>query len=470
MSLPQRERPEPGRATLERALDRVCGARAIPGNRVAHLIDGPHAYGRMLGLIEGAERWVHFENYIIRHDATGRIFAEHLIAAARRGVRVAVLYDHFGSFGTARGYWRRLRRAGVEVRAFNRVHPLHLVRSVRRDHRKYLGVDGTQAILGGICIGDQWAGEPPRRPPWRDDAIELCGPTVPALEHAFLRLWRAAGGAEPGYTPPTRVDVCGGAAVRIVEGLPGKLRLYRAIALLAAGATSRLWVTDAYLVAATPLFATIIAAARDGIDVRLLLPGKSDLPAIRTLTRVGYRELLEAGVRIWEWHGPMLHAKTVIADDVWFKIGSSNLNPSSLVSNYELDILLEDRGAAASAIQQFRRDLAGAVEVVLKRRRLPERLAPRLPPAVVSTEPRVWRGGPRRARGELTRRAAVTLRQVAGGARRSVAGAVIFASLGAGALLVAWPRVMAYVLATLCFGLGAVAGWHFLELRRYRDD
>ncbi len=459
------------RDALERALDRVCRARAIPGNAVTHLTDGPQAFGSMLSLIEGARRWIHFENYIIRSDSTGEIFAEHLAEAARRGVQVRILYDHLGSRGTSRSYWKRLRRAGAEVRAFNRVNPLRPLKSLRRDHRKYVSADGTDGVIGGICIGDEWAGAPADgRPPWRDAAVEIRGPAVPALDLTFLRLWQAAGGTAPVDQAPSRLDPCGAAAVRVVDGVPGRLRLYRAMELLVAGAAERLWLTDAYLVVATPLFASLMAAARDGVDARLLVPGHSDIPTIRALTRVGYRELLHAGVRIWEWHGPMLHAKTIIADDTWFKVGSSNLNPSSFLSNHELDALVEDRAIAASAAQQYRRDLGHAVEIVLRPRRAPERLATRLPPAVVPAQPRPLRTGQIRARKELSRRAAVTLRKVAGGARRSVAGAIIFTLLGSGVLLIAVPRVMAYALAVVCFWLGGAAVWQFLERRRHWED
>jgi cardiolipin synthase len=453
------------RAPLARALDRVCGTRAIPGNAITPLTDGPRAYAAMLEMIDQAHRWVHFENYIIRDDETGRGFASCLEAAARRGVEVRLLYDHFGSLRTRRRFWHRLRSAGVEVRPFNQINPLRPVRSLRRDHRKYVGVDGIRAVLGGICIGDEWAGSPGAdRPPWRDEAVAVAGPAVPALEWSFLRLWSEAGGSAPAYAVPSRVDRCGDASVRVIEGLPGRLRLYRAIELLAASAESRLWITDAYLLVATPLFVSLMAAAREGVDVRLLVPGHSDLPPLKALTRVGYRELLEADARIWEWHGPMLHAKTIVADGTWWKVGSSNLNPSSFLANYELDILVEHGGAVAAAAQQFRRDLAESTEVVLRPARVPAPLRQRLPPAVASADPATRSTVPR-ARGELSRRAVVTLRKVAGGARRSILGAVIFALLGAGSLLLILPHVTAYALAVLCFWLGGAAVLEFLRRR-----
>lgn len=465
--VPARRGEHPPPAPLDRALDRACAARAIPGNVVRPLAQGPAALDRMLALVAGAERTVHFENYIIRSDRTGRRFAEALRDAAGRGVAVRVLYDAIGCRGTRRAYWRGLRQAGVQVQAFHPLNPFRPLRTIRRDHRKYVAVDAAAAIVGGMCIGDEWAGDPERgREPWRDSAVEVTGPAVSALDLIFHRLWVQAGGAPPAERVPPRPDPVGEAHVRVIDGIPGRLRLVRAVELLAASAAYRLWVTDAYLVPPISLYATLLSAARAGVDVRILVPGRTDLPVVRALTRVGYRELLEAGGRIWEWRGPMLHAKTVLVDDQWFKVGSSNLNPSSLISNYELDLLVEDREAVAVAARQFRRDLAAAVEIVLRRRVAPRRLAGRLPPAVVPERG----GGARRQPGDLPEHAVQTVRQVAGGARRSIAGALLFGFLGSGVLLLALPRVMAYVLAGGAFLVALLGAAHeFLRWRRRAD-
>jgi cardiolipin synthase len=247
------------------------------------------------------------------------------------------------------------------------------------------------------------------------------------------------------------------------------MRIYRAVELLAASAASRLWITDAYLMAPAPMFAALMAAARDGVDVRLLVPGRTDVPAVRAFTRVGYRELLRAGVRIWEWRGPMLHAKTVIADDRWVKVGSSNLNVPSLLANYELDLLLDDGPLTAEAIAQFRHDLAHAAEVTLRPRRVPAGIARRLPPAVAPSGPRA-RADHTPSATEMSHRAAITLRHVAEGARRSIAGAVVFTSVGIGALFVAWPRIMAALVAFLSFWVAARATAAFFARRRHGDD
>jgi cardiolipin synthase len=456
-------------APLDRALDRACGARPIPGNRVRYLTDA-QALDALRRLIRDAVKVVHFENYIVRDDDTGREFATLLAHAARRGVTVRVLYDAFGCRRTSAGYWDGLRRAGVEVRAL-RVPLLHPIRSLRRDHRKYVGADGQRAAVGGLCIGDEWAGNPARRQlPWRDTAVEICGPAARALDVAFERLWAKLGPPIPETERLPRAEVCGPVVVRVVEGVPERMRIYRAVELLAASVANRLWITDAYLLAPAPLFAALVAAARDGVDVRVLVPGRTDVPAVRAFTRVGYRELLSAGVRIWEWRGPMLHAKTVIADDRWVKVGSSNLNVPSLVANYELDVLLDDDALAAEAAAQFRRDLARAAEITLRPRRIPARFAHRLPPVVAPAGPVERDPAHAPSRAEVSQRAVVTLRHVAEGARRSIAGAALFASLGIGALFVLAPRVMGYLVALISFWVAANAAMRFFIRRRYGDE
>src|SRR3989442_1699725 len=359
-------------------MDRACGARPIEGNRIDLYSESPRALDAMLELVARAERWIHFENYIIRGDRTGRRFADALAARARAGVRVRVLYDALGSLGTSRGFWRRLAQAGVEVRAF---HPLLSVRPfdvLSRDHRELVVGDGTHAMTGGLCVGDEWAGAPARqRLPWRDTMRAISGSAVPALDRAFGRVWRRAGVPLPPDERVGSAEATGGCTARIVEGVPGRARIYRAVQLLAAGAAQRLWITDAYLIPPAALYASLLDAARDGVDVRLLVPGTSDIPVLRNFTRVGYRELLRAGVRVFEYQGPMLHAKTLLADRRWARVGSSNLNVSSLLTNYELDVVVESETLTDALADQFERDLAAGREIALmarRRGRLPARL------------------------------------------------------------------------------------------------
>lgn len=450
--------PLSGRPVVQRAIDRAAAARPIPGNRVVLLQDGPAAYGAMLALIEGATRFIHFENYIIRDDATGWRFAEALAARARAGLPVRVLYDWLGSIATGGAYWRFLRQAGCEVRCFGTPSLFKPHRFIARDHRKLVLADGNRSIVGGLCIGDEWAGDPARAiPPWRDTAVLIEGPATHALGVAFARVWGRAGPPLPEDELVPDVPSMGDAAVRVVIGEPGKQRAYRVIEYLAAGCRRRLWIVDAYLVPPPRLFEVMALAERDGVDIRLLVPGASDVPMVRNLTRIGYRDILRAGLRIFEWNGAMIHAKTMVADGRWTRVGTSNINASSLIGNYELDVVIEDRELARAMEHQFRRDIALSAEVVRQPRRGPRALRRVMP----SRLERLAGSAPaprQRGRRELRARTALAARQLVSGAFRSLAGSFV-AVLGVlGLLFVGLPTVMSYVFGGICLWFALVLG------------
>ncbi len=460
-------RPHPLAAdAVERAFDRATGGRPIPGNRVGLLFDGPAAFDAMLGLIGEAERWIHFDNYIFRSDRTGFRFAEALAARARSGVKVRVSVDWLGSFGTKRALWQLLESAGVSVHFFHRPGLFDLPSYLSRNHRKLVVADGRRAVLGGFCIGDEWAGDPTRgRLPWRDTAIAVDGPAAAAIDRAFARTWAVGGAALPDDEFASDVEACGSAFVRVLAGEPATERAYRVSELLLATAAERVWVTDAYLVAPRRLYRYLVDAATEGVDVRLLVPGTSDIPLVRNLTRFGYRELMRAGVRIYEWNGPMLHAKTVVAEGRWVRIGSSNLNHSSLVSNYELDVLVDAPELAGEMEAQFRRDLDQSAEVSTRPIRAPRRLQSVLPPALSIPV----QSGARQPQGvrERSTRSVLALRTLVAGARLALFGplAVGFAVIGVLFLLVPGPMAITAGIAStwLAFVAGAEA------LRRRRD-
>jgi cardiolipin synthase A/B len=448
----------PAEQSVACAINRAAGGRPVPGNQVRLLIDGPDTYETMLDVIAKATQWIHFENYIIRSDSAGWRFAERLAARAREGIHVRVLYDWFGSIGTARGYWRYLRGAGVEVRAFHRPRAIDVITNFSRNHRKLVVADGSRAVLGGLCIGCEWTGESHADgQPWRDTAVDISGPAAAVLDQTFVNLWERTGPEIPPEHVAGVVAPVGDAHVRVISGEPGRERAYRVIELLAVGSVERLWITDAYLVAPPRLFQALRDSARDGVDVRLLVPGSSDLPLIRNLSRIGYRDLLRSGVRIYEWDGPMLHAKSIMCDDRWVRIGSSNLNPSSLLGNYELDVLIEDTDLAQAMEDQFRHDMARSREVASRPMRGPRRISQALPSALTRQHPdapAVYR----RSRREARRRAVLVLRAIASHARRSIFLPISATFIALGLLLVALPKVSAYVLAVICAWVALGAG------------
>ena len=463
------------------ALDRATGARPIPGNIVRHIAVSRDALETMLEMIAGAHRSVHFENYIIHDDRTGCRFATAWAERARAGVHVRVLYDAFGCRSTSHAFWRELRQHGVDVRPFRPVWTSGLIEAFSRDHRKLLVVDGDRAMTGGLCIGDEWSGDPTLRlPAWRDTMVVVCGPAVAALEAAFARMWARAGSALPENEAAGTNEECGPSAVRVVEGLPGQSRIYRTVQLLAAAVTERLWITDAYLIAPPALYAAFVDAARSGVDVRLLLPGTTDVPIVRIFTRTGYRELLHAGARIFEFRGPMLHAKTLVADHDWARVGSSNLNVSSLLGNYELDLVTEADGLTATLATQFLHDMRQSREIVLMaRRRLP--LPPKLVDAAAVAPKSAGEGlaltqatpppsGFKRSLRERQAAAAVALMQAAGGARRMLAGAAAGLLAVIGIFLILFPLTTSAVLAVGALATSLwLAGFAVARRRRRRE-
>src|SRR5712692_578169 len=408
------------RDELALAIDRAAGARPIGGNRLEHHPDSPRALAAMLAAIAAARRTIHFENYIIRDDTTGRRFAAALAERARAGVHVRVLYDALGSVGTARRYWRGLRQAGAEVRAFHPFASLRLFELLARDHRKLLTTDGTWAILGGLCIGDEWAGDPAReRRPWRDTMVAVSGPAVAALDRTFARTWARAGAALPPDELVADPAPCGDSTVRVVEGVPQRARVYRTVQLLVASAAERLWITDAYLIAPAPLYASLLDAAKAGVDER------------------------------------------------WARVGSSNLNVSSLLTNYELDIAAECEGLTAELADQFRRDMRMSREIVLQARR--SLLPPRLVDAPTTGAEVPPDTSHKRSGYELGAVAVVALRRVAGGLRRAIAATAALVAATVGVLLVVFPRTMGIVFATGAFALALTFVLYGFELRRTRD-
>lgn len=453
----------PVRVLADQAFSRSAGAPLIGGNRVRLLKDAAENYPAWLAAIAAARRHVHFESYIIADDAEGRRFCDALIAKAQEGVTVRVIYDWMGGLGKAgASFWARLRDGGVEVRCFNPLRFDAPLAVLTRDHRKMLTVDGELAFISGLCVGREWSGIPEKQlEAWRDTGIELCGPAVADVERAFASVWAMTGAPLPEDDTSLPAPVpTGDMNVRIVASEPSTAGMLRLDQMLAALARKRIWLTDAYFAGTTAYIQSLRAASLEGVDVRLLLPGATDIPLLRPLTRSGYRSLLEASVRIFEWNGTMLHAKTSVIDGRWARVGSTNLNVASWLGNCELDAFIEDEGFAAEMEAQYLEDLANATEVVLgpkRKLRVPER--PKDAPRVRLTSGgggagTVAAGAARfgRALGAVF----VPQRQLeAVEARLTLAVALALALVAT--LLVLWPRVLTIPAAV-------VTGWVALTL------
>jgi len=370
----QRERIErasapPMRELADQAFSRAAGAPLVEGNSVRLLIDARENYPAWLAAIGDAEHHINFESYIIHEDSAGWRFADALVAKARDGVRVRLIYDWMGGFGkTSRAFWNHLRAGGVEVRCYNPPRFDSPLGWLSRDHRKMLSVDGQVGFITGLCVGRMWEGIPEKNiEPWRDTGVEVRGRAVADIERAFAQVWAIMGEPIPEDELVGRdlLDPAGDVCLRVVASVPSTAGLFRVDQLVAALARQRLWLTDAYYAATTTYVQALRAATQDGVDVRLLLPNATDIPLLRPLSRAGYRPLLEAGVRVFEWNGTMLHAKTAVADGHWARVGSTNLNIASWFGNCELDAVVEDEAFARRMEETYLHDLENSTEIVL---------------------------------------------------------------------------------------------------------
>lgn len=458
-----------GPGVAERTRARVSGAPLREGNRLELLQNGPRAFDEWVAEIERAERWVHLENFIFKAGEVGSRVGDALKAKAREGVPSRLLYDRVGSQETAAAVWRDLREAGVEVRAFNRFSPLRPLEFVLRDHRKSLVVDDAYASVGGICIADEWiARAPDTGLPYRDTAVGIRGPAVADVDEAFRDTWGLYGSPVPDEEG-ARIEAilpAGEEKVRVVAQEPGKMRMARVLQVIAAGAAERLWIADAYFVAGPTLNQALMSAARDGVDVRLLLPATNDVRAVSVVSRTGYRELLEAGVRIFEYGGLMMHAKTSVADGWVSRVGSTNLNVTGLVTDWELDVLVEGKAFGRRMEEMFEEDLADSREMLLasaarNRSPKPDRQVNRARPR---THRRLW---PVDSSGSGSRALATAAR--AGGSaftgssaelerhERTAVAAVGGTLLGAALVGARFPRLLAWPLAAVA-GLVGISG------------
>jgi cardiolipin synthase len=361
------------RPSFSRALWRIAAADVSCGNRVTLLRDGPSTFDAMIALINGAQSSVEFEGYIFRRDEVGERFLRAFIDAARRGVQVRVLLDWIGRLPTLRSWFRQMEREGVVVRFFNPPGFRSWLGLLPRDHRKVLVADGRAGVTGGIGIGVEWKRGMirRRRSPWRDTAVQLDGDAARDLLDAFERMWERAqrrrgmrtrvlrapraSFLNTRYHPPSLVG--------IIEGEPGRLRLSRSLQIQAVAAERSIWIASAYFAPSASEIEALAGAARDGVDVRVLVPSRWDYPWLRFLMTRSYARLLRNGVRIWEWRGEMMHAKTSVVDGRWVRVGSTDLNPLGVAINYELDAVIEDPELGRQAEEMFLTDLEQSREL-----------------------------------------------------------------------------------------------------------
>ena len=357
-----------GRQSLPWRLRRVQELFDV-GHHLELLRDGAQAYPAMLNAIAGAQQQILLEMYWFSSDRIGQRFALALREAAERGVEVAVIYDSVGSMDTDPEMFAGLRAAGVFVLEFGPILPwkrrFKMGQLSRRDHRKLLVVDGRIGFTGGLNISDEWVPVRDGGEGWRDDAVRFEGSAVAGLARCFLVTWSAGGGRPLAELVQRSPNPEGEVAIRVIgEGFPRKRReIVRAYLSNIYLAESHIWLTNPYFVPDRGVVKALVRAARRGVDVRVLLPAASDMPFVQFASQALWGRLMRSGVRIFQWYGSVLHAKSAVIDGTWATTGTFNLDYRSIFWNQEVNVAVRDRKFAAVMEASFQKDLAQSHEV-----------------------------------------------------------------------------------------------------------
>jgi cardiolipin synthase len=358
------------------ALEEAIAASPLTvGNKVTLLQDGPATFQQMFSAIRNAKDHIHMETYIIEDDEVGNRFADALIEKQAQGVKVRLIYDSVGSMNAPKAFFKRLTDGGIQLLEFNPINPLNTKKGWdvnQRDHRKLLVVDGQVAFLGGINISSVYSGgsfstrskrRPAGGPPWRDTHLQVEGPVVGEFQKLILATWAKQKGVAlaPGNFFPQQTNK-GNDVVRAIGSSPDEAYSQIYVTLISAigSAETGVHLTNAYFVPDPQLLAALKDAAQRGVDVKIILPGKTDSWLVFHAGRSYYAELLGAGVKLYERHDALLHAKTALIDGVWSTIGSTNLDWRSFLHNEELNAVILGQAFGAQMQAMFDKDLATA--------------------------------------------------------------------------------------------------------------
>lgn len=337
---------------------------------------GGHLYEAMLEAIGSARDYVYLASYIWKGDAVGQRFKEAVIAAAERGVTVCVVFDGFANL-VVDSEFKQFPPA-VHVLKFPTVRSGMVlnIRRTGRDHRKILVVDGAVGFVGGYNIGGLYATQ------WRDTHVRLEGPAVWELTNTFVDFWNRHHSRQQPDLPDSGTANWNG-PVRAARNEPSRL-VYpvRNLYLEAIDrARQRIWITQGYFIPDREIRDGLLAAARRGVDVRVVMPAASNHVLADWVARSSFSEMLDGGVRLYLYEGAMVHAKTATVDGQWTTVGTANIDRLSLLGNYEVNLEIRHPAQAAQMEAIFRRDLENCVELTLstwQERGLTQRVLERL--------------------------------------------------------------------------------------------
>jgi cardiolipin synthase len=340
------------------------------GNSVTPLVNGDRIFPDMLRAIRGAQKTITFETFIYWSGSIGKEFADALAERAKAGVKCHVLVDWLGSKSMKEEYVEQMQRAGVQVM---RYHPLKWFNAWRinhRTHRKLLVVDGKIGFTGGVGIADEWLGDAQDADHWRDSHFRLEGPAVAQMQSAFMDNWMKTHEEVlhgPDYFPA--LEQAGSCKAQVFMSSPAEgsesVRLMYLMSIACARKSVR--ISNAYFVPDDLSVQTLVEAAKRGVKVEVILPGKHiDTHLVRRAGRSRWGPLLEAGVEIYEYEPTMYHCKVMVVDDRWTTVGSTNFDNRSFRLNDEANLNVLDPDFARSQADLFERDKARSRRVTFE--------------------------------------------------------------------------------------------------------
>jgi cardiolipin synthase A/B len=357
-------------------VESVTESPLTKGNKVTLLADGQAAYAAMFKAIQNAGDHINLETFIIEDDEVGRKFADLLLQKQAEGVQVNLIYDSMGSYSTPTSFFQRLRDAGIQVVEFNPVNPFkahgHWLLA-HPDHRKILIIDGKVAITGGINISSVYSSRLSGRRqvggtplPWRDTDVQIEGPAVAEFQKLFFDTWLKQKGPElsgRNYFPDLKEG--GNSLVRVVGSTPGQDNRITFIVYVSAitFAEHSVHLTNAYFIPDDQILEAFADAARRGVDVKIIVPAKTDSKLALQAQRYNYSGLLKAGVKIYERRNALLHAKTAVIDEVWSTVGSTNMDFWSFLSDDEVNAVILSREFATEMEKMFAKDIAESDQI-----------------------------------------------------------------------------------------------------------
>jgi cardiolipin synthase len=352
--------------TFEKSIiENILGVHFTYNNNVQLLKSGQETFQIILDSVSTARDIICIEFYIFKDDDTGKKLAELLKEKARQGVKVYLLYDHFGSFLTSRAFWLDLKKAGVKIMVS---HPFKWTAPrgyIYRNHKKLLVIDGAKAFTGGFNIADEYHGHfKKRKKTWRDTGIYLEGPIAHTLLNMFRKSWTTWKG-ESIIWNTKQMSLNHGVPVIPIFANSGRARrkMRRLLIYSIKNAKESIFLTTAYFIPSRKILKALVQAVRKGVTLKLLLPGKTDVMPVFYAGRSYYRRLLKAGVEIYNYRGSVLHAKTTVFDGCWSIIGSTNLDFQSLWRNEESNVGILDRDFSRHMIEVFQNDLKNSIKI-----------------------------------------------------------------------------------------------------------